>query len=331
MSVSSNINKYQYTGNSSSVEFAFPQKILSTDDLSVYLYQISTGVQTTLIETTNYTVAIDPGGLENGATITTLVTYSSDYTITIIRDNALTQSLDLVSGGTIPSDPLETAIDNCVMITQQLDEKISDRVLFFPESEPSSTSTILPSIGDRANRFLGFDENGEPATFSTLDGSLNINNLKIETLSAVDTVTEIDATSDPIAVAVPTETDHALNQDAADLLYSGIIETNLRTTETALTAWSGSVTPALVAGTSYTVDVTANVTTFAPTLATVGTCKIVVSNATLYTIADPSNTGRYSRLATGIDDLSAKAFVELIITRTGTDYVYSAVELIAIT
>jgi len=338
MAISSNISKYQYDCDNSTVTFAFPQKLITTDSLIVYLYDTTDGTQATLVETTDYTVTPDGGGLDNGATITTVATYSADFQLTLVRENAFLQDLDLVEGGEIPSDPLETAIDNCVMLAQQLEEAVS-RVPKFPESEPSTTSTVLPTIFTRINRFLGFDAAGNFTAFEgTSETNIDVNELKLSILSALEGETEIDATDAPIVVAAPTDVTHALNQTAADLLYATLAqgatadaEKALRTTESALTAWTGSVTPALVAGTSYTVAVTGNVTTFAPTLATVGTCKITISNASTYTIADPSNSSRYSRGSAGIDDLSAKAKVELIVTRTGTDYIYSAIETVAIT
>ena len=96
MTVSDQTNRISAvgTGAEQTVSFTFP--IVSNDDITVTKRVTATGVETTLAETTDYTV-VNNG--ESGGSITTVSPFvASSAEIHIVRATPKTQILDLVQG-----------------------------------------------------------------------------------------------------------------------------------------------------------------------------------------------------------------------------------------
>jgi microcystin-dependent protein len=178
MAISTTTNKRQYACNGSTTQFDLDIKIFDEDDITVYIKNITTGAQTILTQTTEYTVDAISGDYENGARITTVATYSSDYQITLIRTVANTQGLDLVEGGDLPAMGLENALDRTVMQVQQLDEKFG-RTITAPVTDPEGLSYEIDPVETRASKALGFDENGNFISVSLADsGAIAVDSQK---------------------------------------------------------------------------------------------------------------------------------------------------------
>lgn len=167
MTVSTTINRLQYAGNGVAVEFSFPYYFLDDADLTVILSVDATGVETTQVITTDYTVsgAGDPAG----GSVTMVTAPASGETLTIIRDPATTQSLDLVDNDPQPAEELEKALDRVTMIAQRTRE-LAERTIGLAESDAASSLT-LPAVGDRMNKFLAFNASGEPIAATTVTTS----------------------------------------------------------------------------------------------------------------------------------------------------------------
>ena len=159
MALTTSTNKAQYQCNGSVVTFDLAVRILDEDDVVVLLKDTTDGTQITLVKTTNYTIEPISGDYDNGARVTTLTTYSSDFQITLLREVEFDQDLDLEEGGDLPSDGVEDALDKGVMQAQQLDERL-DRTLSVPETDPDGLSYSIQSVEERANKLLAFDTNG---------------------------------------------------------------------------------------------------------------------------------------------------------------------------
>lgn len=159
MAISTGTNKAQYTCDGSTVAFDLSVKILDEDDVAVLLKNTTTGAETTLVKTTNYTIAPISGDYENGARVTTVATYSSVYTLTLLREVEYTQDLDLEEGGDLPSEGLEDALDKGVMQAQQLDERLA-RTIVAPATDSSSVTYTLGTAEERANKVFGFSADG---------------------------------------------------------------------------------------------------------------------------------------------------------------------------
>jgi hypothetical protein len=158
MTVSSSTAKVSYSGNGSTQAFAVPFYFLANSQLLVVL-RSSTGIETTQVLGTNYTVT--GAGVLTGGTVTMTVAPASGTTLVISRNVPLTQETDLQPNDRLPAETLEQSIDKLTMITQQLDEA-NDRTLKFPLTDSSSISSILPSSNDRAGKFLKFSTTGSP-------------------------------------------------------------------------------------------------------------------------------------------------------------------------
>lgn len=158
MSVSNTSNKAgPYSCDGAQTQFTFSFKIFKEEDLKV-IHTDSSGKETTLTLTTDYTVAATNNDFDNGGTVTTVQTYPSGDKITIIRELAIKQETDYLENDPFPSETLEDALDRLTMTAQQLLEQIN-RVLIVPISDPSANLEI-PTKTSRASKFLGFDSNG---------------------------------------------------------------------------------------------------------------------------------------------------------------------------
>jgi hypothetical protein len=99
----------------------------------------SGGSETLLTLTTHYTVS--GVGDVGGGNITTVTTYSSEYTLTILRDVPFTQLTDYIENDEFPAESHERGLDKAIMILQQLAEKIN-RALFLVRSSSYSGLTL---------------------------------------------------------------------------------------------------------------------------------------------------------------------------------------------
>lgn len=138
------------------VSFQFP--INTSSDLTVLKRVTATGVETTLTETTNYTVSKNADGT---GTVTTVTAIETTEEIHVIRDTPNTQETSLTQGGAFNAKNLETALDKLTKLVIENKDKI-DRVLKTPETDSAILDMELPNSVDRASKFLTFDANGEP-------------------------------------------------------------------------------------------------------------------------------------------------------------------------
>ena len=78
MALTTTTNKAQYTCNGSTTAFDLAVRILDEDDVKVFVKNTTTGVQTELAKTTDFTITAISGDYDNGVRVTTLTTYGSD-------------------------------------------------------------------------------------------------------------------------------------------------------------------------------------------------------------------------------------------------------------
>lgn len=156
MTVSSATNKVSYNGNGSQTVFAYGFKIFDQDDLTVIIRNASGG-ETTKTITTHYTVS--GVGAASGGNVTMGTAPASGESITIIREQPLTQGLDLVANDPFPAASFEDQLDKLTFMVQQHQEEL-DRSI-----KGSKTTTITnPSFTEdataRANKLFAFDASG---------------------------------------------------------------------------------------------------------------------------------------------------------------------------
>ena len=157
MTVSSATNKVSYNGNGSQTVFAYGFKIFDEDDLTVIIRNASGG-ETTQSITTNYTVS--GVGNASGGNVTMVSAPASTETITIIREQPLTQGLDLVPNDPFPATLVEDTLDKLTFMVHQHEETLNRSI------KGSKTTTITnPSFTEdataRANKVFAFDASGD--------------------------------------------------------------------------------------------------------------------------------------------------------------------------
>ena len=156
MTVSSATNKVSYNGNGSTTVFAYGFKIFDEDDLTVIIRNASGG-ETTKTITTHYTVS--GVGAASGGNVTMGTAPASGESLTIIREQPLTQGLDLVPNDPFPATLVEDTLDKITFMVHQHEETLNRTI------KGSKTTTITnPSFTEdataRANKVFAFDASG---------------------------------------------------------------------------------------------------------------------------------------------------------------------------
>ena len=156
MTVSSATNKVSYNGNGSTTVFAYGFQIFDQDDLTVIIRNASGG-ETTKTITTHYTVS--GVGAASGGNVTMGTAPASGESLTIIREQPLTQGLDLVPNDPFPATLVEDTLDKITFMVHQHEETLNRTI------KGSKTTTITdPSFTEdataRANKVFAFDASG---------------------------------------------------------------------------------------------------------------------------------------------------------------------------
>lgn len=163
MTISATYSPAQASGNGATVAFPFTFKVFSQTDLTVILTS-SAGVNTTQAITTDYTVSINADQNNNpGGTVTMLTAPATGETLIITRVIEEIQETDIANGGGFYPEVLEDALDRLTMLNQQ-NTATTNRALVAPLAEASIDT--LPSIVDRASKYLAFDADGQPVATS---------------------------------------------------------------------------------------------------------------------------------------------------------------------
>lgn len=157
MSTTVQTNKVTFTGNGSTVDFAFTFKVFSASDLEVYL----DGVLKTL--TTHYTVAIDAS--VEGGTVTFVTAPAASVSVLIKRVLAYTQPSDLPTEGNFPEITVENALDRATMLIVQLKEILSRVPQLALDSEFSDLTLPEPSAG----KVIGWNDAADDLENLTLE------------------------------------------------------------------------------------------------------------------------------------------------------------------
>jgi hypothetical protein len=163
MTISATYTPAQASGNDVSVAFPFTFKVFDQADLVVILTD-ALGVNTTQAITTNYTVSLNGDQNNNpGGTVTMLVAPATGESLIVQRIIEPLQETDITQGGGFYPEVIEDALDRLTMLGQQ-NTATTNRALVAPLAE--ATIDELPSIVDRASKYLAFDADGQPVATS---------------------------------------------------------------------------------------------------------------------------------------------------------------------
>jgi hypothetical protein len=156
MTVSNEINRYEYVGNGSAVAFPFANKFFANSDLVVELVTTATGVSDPQVLDSDY--AVTGAGVDAGGTVTMSVAPTALETLVIYRDPALTQLTDYVENDDFPAAAHENALDKAMLAIQR-NRDLLDRSV---KQSDDSISTADFSMPDPvANNVLGWNIAGD--------------------------------------------------------------------------------------------------------------------------------------------------------------------------
>jgi hypothetical protein len=260
MSISSTTYRNNYTGNGTASVFAYSFRILDDDHLLVTV-QDSVGTETTLVKTTDYTVA-SVGSATGSITLVnasqawlTGGNLSTGYTMAITRNVPLTQPTDIRNQGTFYPETHEDAFDRVVMQVQQQQDAIDRGVRLPVTVDPSTFDPEVPaSIVGEAGAILQVNSTGDGWTVgaSTVVGTTVTPYMAtvLDDLSAAAARTTLGALSDA-AGAVGTTNLAALAVTTAKLDALAVTTAKID---------AGAVTRAKITETLNTTSKTANYT-----------------------------------------------------------------------
>ena len=167
MTISTTASRISYNGNGVTTIFAFPYRFLANGDLVVVSVS-STGVETTNILTTDYTLS--GAGDDAGGSVTMLVAPAAGTRLVIYRDTDIVQETDYISGDPFPAETHERALDRLTMIAQEIGSD-ADRAIKVPVGDSDSLSTTLPAAANRLDKFIAFDATTGEMDLSTFTQS----------------------------------------------------------------------------------------------------------------------------------------------------------------
>lgn len=149
MTISTTTRKYQYNGNGVTTVFAYNSVFYDSSDLVVVRTQISTGADTPLTITTDYTIT---GG--NGATgnVTMVTAPTNDQRITITSALPNTQTTDFKDNEPFRANEVETGLDKLTIQVQELSEEVG-RSIKLKATTTTSTPTFPEPVASQFVRW----------------------------------------------------------------------------------------------------------------------------------------------------------------------------------
>lgn len=164
MSISSEVRTAgPFTGTGAVATFNFAFKVFQASDLLVVQQLISTGAQTTLTLTTDYTVSLnsDQDSSPGGSITLVAGALATIYKLVITSDVGNLQPTILTNQGGFYPEVINDSLDRATIQIQQVAVK-SGRELSAPLIDGTIDMT-LPSAANRASKFMYFDSNGLPS------------------------------------------------------------------------------------------------------------------------------------------------------------------------
>lgn len=225
MTVLSEDRSITYNGNGSVVAFDFDFPFFLTSEIVVTLITVADSSEVLLVLTTDYTVTTTGNTFRDGATITTVATYSSAFQIRIERVMDVTQLIDYTKYDAFPALFHEDALDRLTMIAQQF----RDLSIALPVPTTVTTGDILYYNGTSwdvltsgvLGLFLQAQGVGVAPIWSSA-GSGNGDMLAAQydpagiTEQLVGLIAAQTLTNKTLVIAAPTADTHAINKTYSD-------------------------------------------------------------------------------------------------------------------
>lgn len=141
MTVESTTRKQSFAGGQSTLTFSFRALVDSPEDIKVVA--VTSGTETLLTYTSEYTVAVNADGV--GGVVTVSPSYSTAYTYTVYRETTNKQESDYDDYNQFPADTLEEDLDRRTLVDQEQSEDLERSVRVPVSSALSGSSLLLPT------------------------------------------------------------------------------------------------------------------------------------------------------------------------------------------
>lgn len=166
MTISSSINRVSYTGNNSTVAFAFGQKFFQPADIVFLVVDNVTGDFTRLNYGSDYTISgtqDENGAYPSGAEFTANVAPATGTTVILFRNPLPVQTEVHEDNDPLPAASIDDPLDllTCLVIRAL---ELNSRSVVLPDSDPAGLTTVLPNAQTRANQLIAFDGSGNLIT-----------------------------------------------------------------------------------------------------------------------------------------------------------------------
>ena len=178
-----------FIGNNTATVFGFAFKVFAADQLEVVKLNTSTGAQTTLALTTDYTVALNGDQDGNpGGSVTLPAVLATGYNLTLTSNVANLQPTNLTNQGGFYPEVITDALDRATIQIQQMSDDVT-RSIKAPLSDDLTTMNMtLPVVASRINKILAFDGNGMPTVVAQSPSSITGNTTIVGTLAVTGTI-----------------------------------------------------------------------------------------------------------------------------------------------
>jgi hypothetical protein len=314
MTISPTTRKYQYNGNGVTTIFAYNAIFYNATDLVVTRTQISTGVDTLLVNVTDYTIT---GG--NGATgsVTAVVAPTNDQRITITSALPNEQQTDFKDNEPFRASEIEDGLDKLTVQVQELNEKVG-RSIQLKATTTSTTPTFPEPVASEFIRWNAGATNLE--TFDVADLSLYTVSAFMETLLDDTTAAAARTTLGAAPAASPTLTGTVTTDTIQTSGSSGVVIKNSGGTTVATIGPTNTTNVAIAGG--LTLGNALGSTNGGTGTATYTTGDILYASATNTLSKLPAGTnGQVLTLAAGIPSWSGSSanFLQLVRATTATD------------
>ena len=143
-----NTDSFKRHDGSSSTRYSFPFKVLSADDVDVYLDKV--------LQSSGYAITLENDG-EDGGEVEFDTAPGTGVEVLIQRAMDQDQETEFHDGGSFPADNMNDAIDKLTMLVQELQRRIN-QCLNLGEASPPSGYTI-PS--PEALKYLRWNSDGD--------------------------------------------------------------------------------------------------------------------------------------------------------------------------
>lgn len=148
-----------YIGNGATLNYTFGFKVFIASDVQVLRTALATGVITTLVLNTDYTLALNSNQeFAPGGTVTFITAPTSSFSITITSVVPNTQPADITLAGNFYPLVVDNSFDRATIQIQQLSTQVQAS-LRLPITVPALTNPTLPY--PQASSFLGWDATGQ--------------------------------------------------------------------------------------------------------------------------------------------------------------------------